>query len=204
MLDDRLPAPSRDDFLNYNQQPAVEGAPLVAGVRPQTYWEMKIGKIRLTLLAVILTSFGFLVRGYTHLWDISDWPTTKGNITDYDSGTRSSPSYSKYRMQDVVSEEWNWIEYEYSLEGVGYTSTRVSPNMKATFPYKRKEERISVFYNPENHSESYLRSDRYHNPLLLGIFVASVIGLCIDLFYYKRKMAVPGGAINSEAAASPR
>lgn len=34
MLDNRLPAPCRDDFRRYNPKPKVEGAPPVAGARP--------------------------------------------------------------------------------------------------------------------------------------------------------------------------
>ena len=148
---------------------------------------MKIGKVRLVLIVVTLTSLGFLARGYIHLWDISDWPSVKGNITDYEAGTRESTSYSKYRMQSRESEEWNWIEYQYSVEGAAHTGNRISPNIKASYPYKRKEEEVIVFYNPENHSESYLLAQRYHNPLLIGVFVASILGLVIDLVYYGRQ-----------------
>jgi|GEM_PF-2500113 len=150
--------------------------------------EMKIGKVRLALIIATLTSLGFLARGYIHLADISDWPSVKGRVTDYDSGTHESASYSKYQMQSQKSEGWNWIEYQYSVDGIEHTGNRISPNIKVTYPYKRKEEEVAVFYNPSNHSESYLLAQKYYNPLLIGLFVASILGLGIDLIYYGRQI----------------
>jgi|GEM_PF-2437640 len=39
VLDNQLPAPSRNDLSNYNLKPEVEGAPPVAGARPLTFAE---------------------------------------------------------------------------------------------------------------------------------------------------------------------
>lgn len=149
---------------------------------------MKISKIRFGLILVSLTSSIFLARGYNRLWDISDWPIVDGRITDYESGAHSNPSHSKYRMQSVYSDEWSRIEYEYVVDGITYVGWRISPNVQATLPYSGRDEEISVFYNSSNHSESYLLAQRYHNPLLFGIFVASAIGLAIDVFSSKSKV----------------
>jgi len=40
---------------------------------------------------------------------------------------------------------------------------------------------IPVYYNPNDHSESYLLAQRYYNPFLLGLFVASIIVLVFDV-----------------------
>ena len=148
---------------------------------------MKVAKVRLTLVIVSLASLGVLIRGYTQLGDISNWPTTSGVIVSYETGSHSTISYSKYRMQSAESEGGNWIEYEYIVDGVTYTGNRTSPNIKATIPRLRKEEIIPVYYNPSNHSESYLLAQRYYNPLLLGLLVASIVGLGVDLLYYGRR-----------------
>lgn len=148
---------------------------------------MKIGKVRLLLVSLMLISLGFLVRGYTHLWDISNWATVNGKIVSYESGTRSITSYSKYSMQGVDSMGWSRIEYEYIVDDVSYTGRRISPNIKTNIAYIKKEEKTPVFYNPAKHSESYLLAQRYHNPLLVGLFVASIVGLGVDLIYYGKR-----------------
>jgi len=144
---------------------------------------MKIDKIRFTLGILALISLGFLVRGYVYLWDISDWPTANGKIISFELGEHSSATYSKFQMQNVDSEKWNEVEYEYAVGDVTYRGHRISPNYKATLPGKKREETVIVFYNPTDHSESYLLSQRYHNPLLLGLFAASLIGLAVDVVY---------------------
>ncbi|MGJ8654246.1 MAG: DUF3592 domain-containing protein [Opitutaceae bacterium] len=149
---------------------------------------MKIGKVRLTLIIVALTSLGFLARGYIHLSDIRDWPSVKGVITDYDSGTHKSTSHSQQRMQSINSEKWSRIVYRYYVNGIAYTSNRISPNIKATFPYKKGNKEVEVFYNPSNHSESYLLTEGYYNPLLIGFSVASVLVFGIDLACYGRQL----------------
>lgn len=150
---------------------------------------MKIRKVRFVLVLVSLISLFFLVKGYSKLWDISDWPTANGRITGYESGSHSAPSHSKYRMQSVHSDEWSRIEYEYIVDGVIYTGWRISPNVGATLPDLGSGKEIPVFYNSSNHTEAYLLAQRYHNPLLLGIFAASLVALAIEIFSAKPKVA---------------
>ena len=83
-------------------------------------------------------------------------------------------------MQTIKSEAWNRIEYSYSVDGAEYRGHRISPNFKASYPKKEKEERISVFYNPKNHSEAYLLSDGYHNPVILWTFLVALLVLLGD------------------------
>ncbi|MDQ8209854.1 DUF3592 domain-containing protein, partial [Coraliomargarita sp. SDUM461003] len=138
-----------------------------------------IPRYRIVFLAIIFVSGGLLLKGYIHLWNISSWPTTTGKIIDYESGMHSSASHSQYGMQTTKSEKWNRVEYQYTIDGIEYVGHRISPNFKATYPYKNTEERISVFYNPKKHSEAYLLPDRYHSPIVLWTFIVmlTIFGL---------------------------
>lgn len=153
---------------------------------------MKIRKVRFGLIILTLTSLFFFARGYSQLWDISDWPIVDARITSYESGAYSKPSHSKYRMQSVHRDEWSRIEYEYAIDGISYTARRISPNITATLPYLSRGEKISAFYNPNDHSESYLLAQRYHNPFLLGLFVASIFMLGFDVLSAKSKEGKEG------------
>lgn len=80
MLDNRLPAPSQNDFRSYNPQPAVEGAPQVAGARPLTFGRkyrgsvtsvnhLTLAKFSLVLLTVGTASFVSWRSGYERGYD---------------------------------------------------------------------------------------------------------------------------------------
>lgn len=140
---------------------------------------MKIDKIRVIILVVMISSLGLLARGYIHFSDIHQWPTTKGKVISYESGENTYVVHSMRSMQSTGSVEWNKVKYEYSIDGVTHTGNRISPNIRATYPYKT--ENVAVFYNPKDHSESYLSAGRYYNPILIGIFVASILILGVDL-----------------------
>lgn len=120
------------------------------------------------------------MKGYIHLWDISGWPTTEGKITSYDSGVHSTTSHSNYGMQTINTEKWNRVEYLYSIDGVEYVGHRISPNFNADYPNGGTKERLSVFYNPNKKSESYLLADRYHNPIVLWTFIVTVAIFGLD------------------------
>jgi len=67
VLDNRLPAPSRNDHRDYKPQPAVEGAPPVAGARPLTFAEEMRRKLlrRACAFALLLSIYPVCVIAFT-------------------------------------------------------------------------------------------------------------------------------------------
>lgn len=148
---------------------------------------MKLDKIRVAIFVIMLLSLSLLARKYIHFSNMHQWPIAEGKLISYDSGEHSYVVHTGVRMQSTGSVEWSRVTYEYSINGAIYQGNKISPNIMSKYENERKLF-IPVYYSPNDHSESYLLVQRYYNPFLLGLFVASIIVLVFDVCQFAGKM----------------
>ncbi len=98
-------------------------------------------------------------------WRISTWPYTLGTL---------SVAKVDYMHMIERGSAWENVEYEYEVNGVTYTSTRLSPlvvrgqvgprikKQLAKIQYTSSDQ-IKVFYDPKKPQKSYLVKETWLN-----------------------------------------
>jgi len=124
---------------------------------------------------------------------VHHWPYVAGKMVAAHTGTGHKP-VENFTTRDRVFDRTitNWVEYEYSVDGVTYAGTRVSftqirGNLAAKPLLKRQMNRISwlengdvkVFYNPAKPHQSVLIKPKKIN-YIAGL-AAILIGLAVAL-----------------------
>ena len=115
MLDNRLPAPSRNDFRSYNPQPAVEGAPPVAGARPWTFSQMDITPKRIVrfILGAVLP-----VPLFIGIYYFSYFYTSYHGFDHESQSYMTSPSDIAITRQHLKTDALVFLATGYFLMGI--------------------------------------------------------------------------------------
>ncbi|MDF2179768.1 DUF3592 domain-containing protein [Aliiglaciecola sp. CAU 1673] len=130
-----------------------------------------------------------LVCGYSLVYQVRTraWPFTKGQLLGLDV-SKFGATERDSSAQDYVAEAL----YRYTIDGVEYTGTRISPwifvashNARSLLQkqlsaiQRYPDGRVKVFYHPVNPQKAFLIL-----PGWLGIAVTSVLGILPLLTYY--------------------
>ena len=132
--------------------------------------------------------YGFIVLTYSLIYQlrITNWPTAKGWLL--------GASVDKFGTTHAIRSEQDYISkalYEYTVDGVVYQGTRVSPwvivaSHNAKFLLERQISKITkngdgsiqLFYSPGRPSKSFLIK-----PSLTGMVVTFVLAVAPMFFY---------------------
>jgi hypothetical protein len=141
--------------------------------------------ILLTILSVGLTLIGLSVRAIMKSKKASGWPVAEGSVIQ-------SRMITNFGSDSGVTYD-AWIVYRYTVNGVEYTSTRISYG--PLFSTTRKKRKISalvrkyresgkakVYYNPDKAKESVLKPEVL-SELYWQLAIGTIIILFVALFF---------------------
>ena len=110
-----------------------------------------------------------------------NWSKTKGNIL-------SVKSQKKARMRGEVTSDVMYsqrvVEYSYTINNLHYKSSRESYYLQPNPPKYFKGQSVTVFFNPNNHQMSVLRSGWKGTKTLVGLFLLLLASIFTTLLLY--------------------
>ncbi len=147
------------------------------------------GLFSITLaLGAVLTAYTLLTRYQTR--HIQKWPTTQGKITAV-SIRQTTRADQDNRTIVVYHPE---IQYTYTVKGITYTASRLSPWPRPGYSTAPKAHRalkiyqpgheVLVYYNPQDPTKAFLEPipKHIHRQLLAGVFLLTLaFGLLLPI-----------------------
>ena len=135
-------------------------------------------------IAAIVTGQFFVT--FWRYWRVRNWPTVEGVVLESRIMPESGGKYADYDCH---------VEYEYSVDGVRYVSSRVGISLKARRsgydaqealrPY-RKGFSTTAHYNPKNPAEAIVAPQIPFRFMIVCVIAASLtLGLGISLLFLK-------------------
>ncbi len=133
----------------------------------------KANPIILGLLFIVIGGFVFFMWGLPPMQYANtskNWPSVQGKITRSEVDTYMKDGQTQY-LPDIA--------YTYTVEGRNYTSSKVTvgdpPYTSNISPAKRLQaeypvgEEVTVYYDPEVHSSSTLKTGIQRNDIILAV-----------------------------------
>ncbi|MBN2144534.1 MAG: DUF3592 domain-containing protein [Candidatus Aureabacteria bacterium] len=152
---------------------------------------------------VMIVATGIAASGFVdsqHAFESRNWPVTRGMIVS--SQIERTSKRKKENGQYVLKTKFNAkITYAYQLNGLAYSSSRISFSDPKSLPHEEavrltttvypKGKEVEVYFNPKDHNISTLVPGMSRKSVLS--FLISLMPLIFSLLYYmKNKKKILG------------
>ncbi|MBS0009949.1 MAG: DUF3592 domain-containing protein, partial [Bacteroidales bacterium] len=147
------------------------------GTRPKTRKPGKANPIVLGLLFIVIGGFVFFMWGLPPMQYAAAskaWPSVPGKITRSEVETYRKDGKTQY-LPDIA--------YNYTVDGKQYASSKVTvgdpPSTSNISPAKRLQseypvgKEVEVYYDPEVHSSSTLKTGIQRNDIMLAVITGA-------------------------------
>ena len=145
----------------------------------------------LVYLSLIISALYFTFVVAPNAINVNDWPYVQGKVTQLDLIERKRSN----KNSDIISVHSAKIKYQYIVDDKNYVSTQLKlaeRNKEKILSLIEKEyasgSKVTVYYNPENPSQSTLQQGLSSGHILTGLFLlVSICAMALALYRNARK-----------------